>query len=154
MTYAAHEDGVSKDTISHVERRNILLPIHLKGFNHKSHNMLLSRQTTLRVGRTAINRGISTSSSRLAATKRKAQQDDIHRPSLSGSSVGHLFSEINAMRPGMEDLKVRAEGMTEEQRTHARRITTWLMGVPVVLGTLIVGGNWLLKDGEDGPESS
>jgi hypothetical protein len=50
------------------------------------------------------------------------------------------------MRPGMEAL--RAEGMTEDQRTYARKTATWLMGVPVVLGTLIVGGNWVLKDGE------
>ncbi|CAD0099631.1 unnamed protein product [Aureobasidium mustum] len=105
-----------------------------------------------RVGRTAINRGISTSSPRLAATKRRAQ-DEIHRPSLSSSSVGHLFSEINAMRPGMETLKDRADGMSEDQRTFARKTATWLMGVPVVLGTLIVGGNWLLKDREAQPGS-
>ena len=51
------------------------------------------------------------------------------------------------MRPGMEAL--RADGMSEDQRTHARKIATWLMGVPVVLGTLIVSGNWILKDTED-----
>jgi hypothetical protein len=83
----------------------------------------------------------------MAAPKKRRVQEEIHRPSLSGSSVGHLFSEINAMRPGMETL--RAEGMTEDQRTYARKTATWLMGVPVVLGTLIVGGNWMLKDRED-----
>lgn len=113
--------------------------------------MLLPKQMATRIGRNAINRGISTSSPRLVATKRRAQ-DEIHRPSLSGSSVGHLFSEINAMKPGMEALRV--DGMSEDQRTYARKTATWLMGVPVVLGTLIVGGNWLLKDRDDKPRSS
>ncbi|KAI4781361.1 hypothetical protein E4T52_03743 [Aureobasidium sp. EXF-3400] len=99
--------------------------------------MLIPKQMALRIGRTTISRDISTSSIRTAATKRRAQQDDIHRPSLSGSSVGHLFSEINAMRPGMENLRVRSDGMSEDQRTYARRTATWLMGVPVFLGTLI-----------------
>ncbi|KAK6008332.1 hypothetical protein QM012_000235 [Aureobasidium pullulans] len=114
--------------------------------------MPLSKQLATQVGRAATTRGISTSSARLAATKRRAQ-DEIHRPSLSGSSVGHLFAEINAMRPGMETIKDRADGMSEDQRTYARRTATWLMGVPVLLGTLIVGGNWLLKDRDDGPKS-
>lgn len=136
----------------HVQTEDTFFQSILEVESTQSHKMLLSKQMATRVGRTAVNRGISTTSSRLAATKRRAQ-DEIHRPSLSGSSVGHLFSEINAMRPGMETLKDRADGMSEDQRTFARKTATWLMGVPVVLGTLIVGGNWLLKDREDGSGS-
>ncbi|CAD0109664.1 unnamed protein product [Aureobasidium uvarum] len=113
--------------------------------------MLLSKRMTSQVSRIKGTRGFSTKSALMATTKRRRVQDEIHRPSLSGSSVGHLFSEINAMRPGMEAL--RADGMTEDQRTYARKTATWLMGVPVVLGTLIVGGNWMLKDRESGPGS-
>jgi hypothetical protein len=47
----------------------------------------------------------------------------------------------------------RADGMSEDQRTYARKTATWLMGVPVVLGTLIVGGNWIMKDREDSTAS-
>ncbi|CAD0086491.1 unnamed protein product [Aureobasidium vineae] len=113
--------------------------------------MLLSKRMTSQVSRVAINRGFSIGSPLMTATRRRRVQDEIHRPSLSGSSVGHLFSEINAMRPGMEAL--RAEGMTEDQRTYARKTATWLMGVPVVLGALIVGGNWISKDRESSTES-
>lgn len=60
--------------------------------------------------------------------------------------MGHLFSEINAMRPGMEALRPDGQTMTEEQRTFARKTATWLMGAPVALGALIVGGNWIMKD--------
>jgi len=40
---------------------------------------------------------------------------------------------------------IRKEGhtMAEDQRTFARRITLGVMGVPVVIGTGIVGWNWL-----------
>lgn len=57
------------------------------------------------------------------------------------------------MRPGMEALRPDGQTMTEEQRTFARKTATWLMGVPVVLGTLIVGGNWVMKDREEKTES-
>jgi hypothetical protein len=110
--------------------------------------MLLVKRITTPASRTAFNRSFSTNRPRMTATKKRKPQDDIHRPSLSGSSVGHLFSEINAMRPGMEALRV--DGMSEDQRTYARKTATWLMGVPVVLGTLIVGGNWVMRDREDG----
>lgn len=148
MTYAAREPGASWKMAHHIQNETTFFCFIPKINLKKSHNMLLCKQMAPRVGRTAFNRGISTTSPCLAATKRRAT-DEIHRPSLSGSSVGHLFSEINAMRPGMEAL--RADGMSEDQRTYARRTATWLMGVPVVLGTLIVGGNWLLKDKEDVP---
>jgi hypothetical protein len=106
---------------------------------------MLSRRVTIHT-HTALRQCFSTTHPHMT-TPKKPKAQEIHRPSLSGSSVGHLFSEINAMRPGMEAL--RAEGMTEDQRTYARKTATWLMGVPVVLGTLIVGGNWILKDRED-----
>jgi hypothetical protein len=107
--------------------------------------MLLTKRIPTHT-RTSLKQCFSTSHPLTTAPKKRRVKEEIHRPSLSGSSVGHLFSEINAMRPGMEAL--RAEGMTEDQRTYARKTATWLMGVPVVLGTLIVGGNWVLKDGE------
>lgn len=47
----------------------------------------------------------------------------------------------------MEELKAQREGsgaMNESQRTIARRIVTWMMGVPVVLGSGIVA--WTLWD--------
>lgn len=114
--------------------------------------MLLSRRMTSQASRIALNRGFSSNCPRMATTtKRRKAAEEIHRPSLSGSSVGHLFSEINAMRPGMEALRVG--GMSEDQRTYARKTATWLMGVPVVLGTLIVGGNWIMKDREEGTGS-
>jgi hypothetical protein len=113
--------------------------------------MLLAKRITSQASRTTFNRNFSTNGPRMTTTKKRRAQDEIHRPSLSGSSVGHLFSEINAMRPGMEAL--RADGMSEDQRTYARKTATWLMGVPVVLGTLIVGGNWVMKDIEDGSGS-
>ncbi|THZ01037.1 hypothetical protein D6C93_03549 [Aureobasidium pullulans] len=114
--------------------------------------MLSSKRFVTRSCRVAANRGFSTHSALMAAAKRR-KVEEIHRPSLSGSSVGHLFSEINAMRPGMEALRPDGQTMTEEQRTFARKTATWLMGVPVVLGTLIVGGNWIMKDREDKTES-
>jgi hypothetical protein len=114
--------------------------------------MLLVKRITIQTSRTTFNRSFSTNGPRMTTTiKKRKAQDDIHRPSLSGSSVGHLFSEINAMRPGMEALRV--DGMSEDQRSYARKTATWLMGVPVVLGTLIVGGNWIMKDKEDGSGS-
>lgn len=39
--------------------------------------------------------------------------------------------------------------MSEEQRTFARRVVGWLMGVPVLIGTGIVGGG-LWRDGRLG----
>jgi hypothetical protein len=109
--------------------------------------MLIFKRIPTHTSLKTLNRSFSISHPLMTSPKKRRVQEEIHRPSLSGSSVGHLFSEINAMRPGMETL--RAEGMTEDQRTYARKTATWLMGVPVVLGTLIVGGNWMLKDRED-----
>jgi hypothetical protein len=127
------------------QRDTILTSIYISP--PKPIKMLPIKRISTQPSLKALNRSFSTSHPRMAAPKKRRVQEEIHRPSLSGSSVGHLFSEINAMRPGMETL--RAEGMTEDQRTYARKTATWLMGVPVVLGTLIVGGNWMLKDRED-----
>lgn len=51
------------------------------------------------------------------------------------------------MKPGMESLRQEGQTMTEEQRTFARRVVTWVMGVPLVLGVGIVGGNWAFGGG-------
>lgn len=145
-------DGVSEDRTSHSYRRNtVLINLNLHPVVHVK--MLLSGRMASQASRTASHRSFSTIRPRMATStpKKRRVEDEIHRPSLSGSSVGHLFSEINAMRPGMEVL--RADGMSEDQRTYARKTATWLMGVPVLLGTLIVGGNWIMKDGDDATES-
>lgn len=80
--------------------------------------------------------------------RRRNPADDIHRPSLSGSSVGHLIAEISSSKPGMEGLRPEGQTMNEEQRTFARRVVTWLMGVPVVIGTVLVGSQWIKKGNE------
>lgn len=80
--------------------------------------------------------------------RRRNPSDDIHRPSLSGSSVGHLIAEISSSKPGMEGLRPEGQTMNEEQRTFARRVVTWLMGVPVVIGTVLVGSQWVMKADE------
>lgn len=82
-----------------------------------------------------------------ATRPKRNKANEIHRPSLSGSSVGHLIAEISAMKPGMESLRQEGQTMTEEQRTFARRVVTWVMGVPLVLGVGIVGGNWAFGGG-------
>lgn len=66
-----------------------------------------------------------------------------HRPSLSGPSLGLLLTELSATRPGME--KTRKEGHTipEEHRTSARRMAQLILGVPVAIGTAIVGLTWV-----------
>ena len=69
-----------------------------------------------------------------------------HKVSLSGPSLGHLLSELSATRPGMEALRRPGETMSEGHRTQARRTAQLLMGVPVVLGTVVVVYNFLTKD--------
>ena len=82
------------------------------------------------------------------AAKRRVE-DEIHRPSLSGSSVGHLIAEISSMKPGMESLRPEGHTMSEEQRTFARRVVTWTMGLPVLLGAIFVGGRWALQEADE-----
>ena len=72
-----------------------------------------------------------------------------HRTSLSGPSLGHLISELSATRPGMETLRRAGETIPEEHRTYARQVTQWIVGVPVIVGTGIVGFNWLQKEIEN-----
>lgn len=62
-----------------------------------------------------------------------------HRPSIGGASLAHLVSELSATKPGMESLREAGKTMDESQRTHARKVTTWVMGLPVLLGSVIVG---------------
>ena len=71
-----------------------------------------------------------------------------HKTSLSGPSLGHLISELSATRPGMETLRRAGETIPEEHRTYARQVTQWIVGVPVVVGTVIVGFDWLWKKRE------
>lgn len=52
------------------------------------------------------------------------------------------------MKPGMESLRPEGQTMSEEQRTFARRVVSWVMGVPVVLGVGLVGGTWISKRNE------
>lgn len=66
-----------------------------------------------------------------------------HKPSLSGPSIGHLISEISATRPGMEANRQEGQTMSEEHRTKARKLTQWIVGLPLALGTVIVGLNWI-----------
>lgn len=69
-----------------------------------------------------------------------------HKPSLGGPSLGHLISELSATTPEMIKQGLRQEGhtMEEGQRTFARKVTIGVMGVPVIIGTAIVGWNWLV----------
>lgn len=106
----------------------------------------MMRLRTIPASAGCMRRPISTTPGRLA--KRRTPSgfgNDIHRPSLSGSSVGHLLSEISGSKPGMEGLRPEGQTMSEEQRTFARRVVTWVMGVPLVLGTGLVGGQWIMK---------
>ncbi len=68
-----------------------------------------------------------------------------HKPSLSGPSLGHLFSELSATTPQMlrDGVRVKGETMEEEHRTKARRVTLGLMGLPVGVGVAWVGWEWL-----------
>jgi len=66
-----------------------------------------------------------------------------HRASFSSPSFGYLIAELSATRPGMN--RVEGETMSEEQRTYARRVAQWVVGVPLVFGTCVVGLNWLRK---------
>ena len=65
-----------------------------------------------------------------------------HKASLSGPSLGILLSELSATRPGM--MRIEGETMLEEHRTLARRVTQWVLGLPVAVGTAIVGINWIV----------
>jgi len=42
----------------------------------------------------------------------------------------------------MEALRPDGQTMAEEQRTLARNVVTWMMGLPVVVGGGIVAFNW------------
>ncbi len=68
-----------------------------------------------------------------------------HKPSLSGPSLGHLFSELSATTPQMlrDGVRVKGETMEEEHRTQARRVALVLMGLPVGVGVVWVGWEWL-----------
>lgn len=68
-----------------------------------------------------------------------------HKPSLSGPSLGHLITELSATTPDMLREGVRKEGhtMNEEHRTLARRVAIGTVGLPLALGSVVVGAVWL-----------
>ena len=68
-----------------------------------------------------------------------------HKPSMGGSSFGHLISEISSTKDGMESQRQEGQTMNEEQRTFARRVVFWIMGIPVAVGTGFVGTMYLRK---------
>lgn len=89
------------------------------------------------------------SSVRGAVKKRRKAIDETtlagaqHKASLSGPSLGYLIAELSATRPGM--VRIEGQTMPEDHRTVARRVITWIVGLPVVVGTIIVGFNWMQK---------
>lgn len=97
---------------------------------------------------------LAISSTRQASTRRPVDETTLagaqHKVSLSGPSLGHLISELSATKPGMEALRQPGQTVPEEQRTTARRIAQWIIGVPIVFGTGVVGFNFFMRDsGED-----
>ena len=71
-----------------------------------------------------------------------------HKPSLSGPSLGHLISELSATTPEMLKAGLRREGhtMNEEHRTLARKVAIGIVGLPLVFGSVVVGGVWLWRE--------
>ncbi|KAF2163097.1 hypothetical protein M409DRAFT_26544 [Zasmidium cellare ATCC 36951] len=71
-----------------------------------------------------------------------------HKVSLSGPSLGHLISELSATRPGMEALRQPGQTISEEHRSLIRTTAKLILGVPIVIGTGIVGYNYFLDTDE------
>lgn len=63
--------------------------------------------------------------------------------------MGHLISELGATRAGMEGLRKEGETMSEEQRTFARKVAKWVLGVPLLFGTTVVGGRYFFGVSEE-----
>ena len=49
----------------------------------------------------------------------------------------------------MEAIRQPGQTMSEEHRTLARRVVQWIVGVPLTLGTMIVGVNWVQEHRDD-----
>lgn len=126
------------------------------GLNHPSDSWLqgdfamasrLVKSTTL-VRSTAFARHGS------ATTERRSSPDETtlagaqHKVSLSGPSLGHLISELSATRPGMEALRQPGQTITEEHRSLIRTTAKLILGVPLVIGTGIVGFNYFSDTAE------
>ena len=92
-------------------------------------------------------RHLTSSSPSLASRRRVIDESTLagaqHKPSLSGPSLGHLITELSATRPGTEGLRVEGQTMSEEQRTQARTVAKWIVGVPLAFGSSVVAVNWL-----------
>lgn len=62
-----------------------------------------------------------------------------HKPSMGGASFAHLISELSATKPGMESIRQAGQTMDEGSRTQARQVAKWVMGVPLLIGSAVVG---------------
>ena len=51
---------------------------------------------------------------------------------------GLFHSELSATRPGMEGIRQEGQTMSEEDRTHARSIAKWVVGIPFAVGGTIL----------------
>ena len=100
-----------------------------------------------------IRRSIHSTSTRLAKRARRVDESTLagaqHKPSLSGPSFGHLLSELSATKPGMETLRKEGQTMSEEHRTLARNVAKYIVGLPLAVGTVIVGGGWLIQESRE-----
>lgn len=100
-----------------------------------------------------IRRPVHSTSACWAKKARRTDESTLagaqHKPSLSGPSFGHLISELSATRPGMGALRQEGHTMSEEHRTMARTVAKYVVGLPLAVGTIIVGAGWLSSDRKD-----
>lgn len=97
---------------------------------------------------TLLNRAFTLSTSRTAKTRRKVIDETTiagaqHKASLAGPSLGYLIAELSATRRGV--VRIEGQTMPEDHRTTARRVVQLIVGLPVALGSSIVGYNWMKK---------
>ena len=97
---------------------------------------------------TLPNRAFTLSATRAARKRRKVIDETTiagaqHKASFSGPSLGYLIAELSATRPGV--VRIEGQTMPEDHRTMARRVMQLIVGLPLALGTVIVGYNWMKK---------
>ncbi|KAK4495422.1 hypothetical protein PRZ48_013753 [Zasmidium cellare] len=105
-------------------------------------------KSTSIIRNTAFTRRGSTVSKRRPPPDETTLAGAQHKVSLSGPSLGHLISELSATRPGMETLRQPGQTISEEHRSMIRSTAKLILGVPIVIGTGIVGYNYLLNTDE------
>lgn len=97
------------------------------------------------LSRPTIGKKSTTTSKPASRKRRKIDETTIagaqHRASFSGPSLGYLIAELSATRPGMT--RIEGQTMMESHRTLARKVTQWVIGLPVAVGTALVGINWM-----------